>query len=311
MMEALAAGVDYVVIVAQDTHLEPDVVQALVDVAEAQATAGAQPKLLRREPDGRVVVHSRGNELHYLGVGSWRATVIPTARSPCGQSPTRAAPWCSTGPARSEVGTFDPALYTYHEDSDLGWRLRLAVWEALLTPDAAVHHDYDFARPAWKRKWYYVDRNRLVNVLIHHRAATLAVLAPALLAFDPVGLVYAARSGWLGERLDVYEFFMRPASWRYLAAKRRGADAAAATRPRVRAVPLRPVRLRAGGHPRGALAPRLESFAAYWSVVRRLLASWWMTALGRVRLPVYQRSPTAFVRSSITGVALRQACERA
>ena len=70
MREALAAGVDYVMIATQDTHLEPDALLALVDVAEANPAAGAvQPKLLRREPDGRVVVHSRGNELHYLGVG--------------------------------------------------------------------------------------------------------------------------------------------------------------------------------------------------------------------------------------------------
>jgi GT2 family glycosyltransferase len=70
MQEALAAGVDYVVIVTQDTDLAPDVLRALVDAAERHPAAGAvQPKLMRREPDGRAVIHSRGNELHYLGVG--------------------------------------------------------------------------------------------------------------------------------------------------------------------------------------------------------------------------------------------------
>jgi GT2 family glycosyltransferase len=70
MQQALAAGVDYVVIVTQDTDLAPDVLRALVDAAERHPTAGAvQPKLMRRAPDGRAVIHSRGNELHYLGVG--------------------------------------------------------------------------------------------------------------------------------------------------------------------------------------------------------------------------------------------------
>jgi GT2 family glycosyltransferase len=97
MQEALAAGVDYVVVVTQDTHLTPDVLRALVDVAERHPTAGAvQPKLMRREHDGRAVIHSRGNELHYLGVGFVGGEVSPTARSPRIRSPTPAARACST-----------------------------------------------------------------------------------------------------------------------------------------------------------------------------------------------------------------------
>src|ERR687892_389323 len=56
--EALAAGSDYILVVTQDTHLEPNAMQALVEVAETHPAAGAvQPKLLRREADGEVVIH--------------------------------------------------------------------------------------------------------------------------------------------------------------------------------------------------------------------------------------------------------------
>ena len=274
MREALAAGVDYVVIATQDTHLEPDVVRALVDVAEAHPTAGAvQPKLLRREPDGRVVLHSRGNELHYLGVGFVGGDGEPDR--PLAVRPIAYASGAGVlyrARALREVGTFDPALFMYHEDSDLGWRLRLAGWDALLAPDAVVHHDYDFARPAWKGKWYYVERNRLINVLTHYRAATLALLAPALLAFEPVGLLYAARRGWLAERLAVYGFFARPATWRYLAAKRRAVQALRRRRDRD-LVPLLSARFSFGPVATTAVRWGLDPvFAAYWSVVRRLLA---------------------------------------
>ena len=37
-----------------------------------------------------------------------------------------------------------------------------------------MHHDYDFSRSAWK--FHYVERNRLVNVLTHYDARTLALL---------------------------------------------------------------------------------------------------------------------------------------
>jgi GT2 family glycosyltransferase len=273
MERALAAGADYVVVVTQDTHLEPDVLTALVEVAEAQPTAGAvQPKLLRREPDGRVVIHSRGNALHYLGVGFVGGDGEPDR--PLDVRPITYASGAAAlyrAAALRAVGTFDPSLFMYHEDSDLGWRLRLSGWDCLLAPAAVVHHDYDFARPAWKRKWYYVERNRLLNVLTHHHVATLALLAPALLAFEPVGLLYAARNGWLRERLAVYGFFARPSSWRRLLAKRREVQARRRRRDRD-LVPFLSARFTFGPVATAAVRFVLDPvFAAYWRVVSRLI----------------------------------------
>jgi GT2 family glycosyltransferase len=274
MQEALAGGAHYVVIATQDTYLEPEVLCELVEVAEAHpAAAAVQPKLLRREADGRVVIHSRGNELHYLGVGFVGGD--GEADRPLDVGPIAYASGAGVlyrAQALREVGVFDPVLFMYHEDSDLGWRLRLAGWEALLAPAAVVYHDYDFARPTWKQKWYYVERNRLINVLTHYRAATLAVLAPALLAFEPVGLLYAARNGWLRERLAVYGFFMRPAAWRHLAAKRRAVQALRRRRDRDLA-PFLSARFAFGPVATAAVRWVLDpAFAAYWSVVSRLLA---------------------------------------
>jgi hypothetical protein len=273
MQRALADGADHVVVITQDTDLEPDALAALVDVAESHPEAGAiQPKLLRREPDGRVVIHSRGNALHYLGVGFVGGDGEPDR--PLAIQPIAYASGAAVlyrAAALRAVGTFDPVLFMYHEDSDLGWRLRLAGWECLLAPAAVVHHDYDFARPAWKRKWHYVERNRLINVLTHYHAATLALLAPALLAFEPVGWLYAARSGWLGERLAVYGFFARPATWRYLAAKRRAVQALRRRRDRD-LVPLLSARFAFGPVATAAVRWVLDPvFSTYWRVVSRLI----------------------------------------
>jgi GT2 family glycosyltransferase len=273
MEQALRDGVDHVVVITQDTVLEPGALGALVDVAEAHPSAGAvQPKLLRREPDGRVVIHSRGNVLHYLGIGFVGGDGEPD-RALAVQPITYAsgAAVLYRASALRAVGTFDPALFMYHEDSDLGWRLRLAGWEVLLAPAAVVHHDYDFARPTWKRKWYYVERNRLINLLTHYHAATLVLLAPALLAFEPIGWLYATRRGWLGERLAVYGFFLRPRSWRYLRAKRRSVQTLRRRRDRD-LVPLLASRFAFGPLATGAVRWILDPvFAGYWWAVSRLI----------------------------------------
>jgi GT2 family glycosyltransferase len=232
-----------------------------------------QPKLVRRDADGVTVLHSRGNHLHYLGVGfvggdgepDRALEVQPIAYASGAGVLYRAS-------ALREVGTLDPALFMYHEDSDLGWRLRLAGWETLLAPGAVMHHDYDFERPAWKRKFYYVERNRLLNVLTHYHAGTLLVLTPALLVFEPLGVLYAATRGWMAERLAVYGYFLKPATWRYVAAKRRTVQALRRRGDRD-LVPHLSSRFAFGPLATPAVRFVLDPlFNAYWTVAKRLIA---------------------------------------
>ena len=274
MREALAGGADYVVIVTQDTQAEPVFLDALVAVAEAHPEAGAvQPKLLRRDAAGETVLHSRGNELHYLGVGFVGGDGEPDR--PLEVQPIAYASGAGVlyrASALHQVGTLDPALFMYHEDSDLGWRLRLAGWETLLAPDAVLHHDYDFERPAWKRKFYYVERNRLLNLLTHYHAATLLLLAPALIMFEPLGVLYAAMRGWMAERIAVYAYFLRPSTWRYVAAKRRTVQALRRRGDR-ELVPHLSSRFAFGPLATPPVRFVLDPlFNAYWSVVKRLIA---------------------------------------
>ncbi len=273
MERALADGAEYVAIVTQDTYLEPDWLRALVDVAQSRPRAAAvQPKILRRDPTGTVVIHTRGNELHFLGVGFVGGDGEPDREldvtSICYAS---GAGVLYRSQALRDVGVFDPALFMYHEDSDLGWRMRLAGWDVVLAPRAVMHHDYDFSRSAWK--FHYVERNRLVNVLTHYDGRTLALLAPALLLFEPVTVAYALKSGWLRERLGVYGFFLRPRTWRYLAAKRRAVQRLRRVPDRA-LIPFLSARFNFGPLATAAVRRLVDPFfAAYWSVVRRLI-SW-------------------------------------
>jgi GT2 family glycosyltransferase len=271
MQRALDQGADYVAIVTQDTYLEPDWLSALVDVARSRPRVGAvQPKIMRRDDAGTAVIHTRGNELHFLGVGFVGGDGEPDrdleVASICYAS---GAGVLYTAAALRDVGVFDPALFMYHEDSDLGWRMRLAGWDVVLAPKAVMHHDYDFSRSA--RKFHYVERNRLVNILTHYDARTLALLAPALLLFEPVTLVYALKSGWLRERLGVYAFFLRPRTWRYLAAKRRAVQRLRRVTDRALA-PWLSSRFHFGPLASAAVRGIVDPFfAAYWTIARRLI----------------------------------------
>lgn len=272
MREALAAGADYVAIMTQDTEVDPGWLRELTRVAEEHPRAGAvQPKLLRRDDAGRLVVHSWGNELHYLGVG-----YVGGDGAPDRELTVRAVGYASgagvlyRSSALREVGLCDPELFMYHEDTDLSWRLRLAGWEVLLGPRAIMQHHWEFDRGG-SAKLYLIERNRLVNLLTHYRVRTLLLVAPALVLLEICSLGFAGRHGWLRRRLGVYVYLLRASTRRYLAAKRRSVQA-------IRRVPDRAVAAHLTGRidapfvGRAVLSLLNPLLAGYWRLVRPLIA---------------------------------------
>jgi GT2 family glycosyltransferase len=68
---------------------------------------------------------------------------------------------------RLSTGVFDRTFFMYFEDVDLGWRARLAGWEARYVPEAIVHHR--FHASSGRRGRHFVAlhcyRNRLRTLL--------------------------------------------------------------------------------------------------------------------------------------------------
>jgi hypothetical protein len=95
-------------------------------------------------------------------------------------------------------GGFRQGFFMYPEDSDLGWRLRLAGLRVVRAPTSRVAHDYDFSRSPGKLFW--LERNRLLMLGTNYRTSTLLLLSPALAVVEGGVWVVAARDGWLGEK---------------------------------------------------------------------------------------------------------------
>lgn len=271
MLEALAWGVDYVAVITQDVLLDPAWLRELLAVAERHPRAGAiQPKILRGDQHGGTVINTWGNELHFLGVGF-------SGGDGCPDQPLaiRPVPYASgaglllRASALRAVGVFDPEFFMYHEDTDLSWRLRLNGYDILLAPRAVMFHAYDFKKGA--DKFYYIERNRLINIFTHYRFRTLALISPALVAFEIMVLAYAFRHGWLRTRLAVYAFFLRAGTWVYLRRKRRQVQSIRRVRDRVIVDQM------TGWIDFGALQSSVlryvvnPLFSAYWRLVRRLI----------------------------------------
>ncbi len=119
-----------------------------------------------------------------------------------------------------EIGLLDEDFQFYLEDSDLGFRGRLAGWKAKFIPDARVYHMYSATTGKYSpRKAYYIERNRIWFIIkllplgmilasIYYSCKRYTYQAVAIVThkgssgnfvkeYSFVKLVYAVCKGWL------------------------------------------------------------------------------------------------------------------
>jgi GT2 family glycosyltransferase len=218
---ALARGAEFVYLLNADTEVTPAFLRESVAVARRTPEAGAVQSLLVLWSE-RDRVNTAGNVIHYLGFGYCARFREPV--SSIGPEPREVA-YCSgasvlyRAEALERAGLLDEELFLYHEDLDLGWRLRLAGYRNVLAPTSVVLHKYEFSRNP--EKFYYMERNRLLVMLMNVRLRNLAVLAPLLVASEFGLCALAATSGWLPQKVRGTLHLLRPAAWRHIARGRR------------------------------------------------------------------------------------------
>lgn len=230
---ALARGAEFVYLLNQDTSVAPDFLDEAVRAAQADSKIGAVQSFLLLHPE-RDRVNSMGNAIHFLGFGYTRGYRL--LRS---DAEDEIARWRQRDPALRiayasgagalfsaaalrEAGLFDEELFLYHEDLDLGWRLRLAGYENVLAPQSVVYHEYEFSRSIGK--WYWMERNRFLVLAKNYRLATLVLILPALVLMELGIIALSLRSGWWREKFKGYAYLARLHNWQMLLHKRREAQ---------------------------------------------------------------------------------------
>jgi GT2 family glycosyltransferase len=224
---ASAARGDVMVLLNPDAEARPDCLERLLEVFEGRpdvGVVGAQVLM----PDG-VTTNAGHNPVHPTGL-SWSGGLHePAEDGP--DRPVLAVSGAALAVRRrvwEQVGGFSEPFFTYVEDTDLCWRVRLAGHDVRYCPRAAVVHDYAFQK---RGKWFYLERNRglLLGRVLDGR--TLLLLAPMLLATELAICLVASRSGWWGEKRAAYADLWRRRQWlradrRRVQALRRVPDAA-------------------------------------------------------------------------------------
>ena len=109
------------------------------------------------------------------------------------------------------VGGFCARYFTYHEDVELCWRVRLAGWDVRFCPRARVRHAYAFDGKA--AKWRHLERNRAWLVLSAYERRTLLALAPLLAATELGIAASAAAQRLVADKLAAYRELWAARGW--------------------------------------------------------------------------------------------------
>jgi GT2 family glycosyltransferase len=180
---AATSGATYLAVLNDDTTLDPEWMEAMVETADGDPQIGmcAAKVLLAKEgtidsagmllcPDGSSKQQGHGRPAETFG--EVEEVLLPSGSAALYRRSMFV-----------ELGGFDASFFLYCEDTDLGLRARRAGWKCMFVPQAVVQHHYSStAGRVSPLKAYYVERNRLFVVLKNYPLRMLWRVLPATIA---------------------------------------------------------------------------------------------------------------------------------
>jgi GT2 family glycosyltransferase len=258
---------DVIALVNGDAIAEPTALARLAEVALRPDVGIATASV--RLADTPELLNSGGNDIHFLGV-SWAGRF----RQPADQWPAQHDVSSASGAGMAvrkelwdELGGFDEHYFIYHDDTEMSLRCWQRGLRVVYVPEAVIAHNYEFSKNP--RKFYLLERNRLITVSTLYGGRTLALLAPTLIVFELAMLVLAIREGWARQKVAGWGWLLKHLTW---LRTRRAALQAERTVADRDLTHLFVDRLDPGNYPvSSALRPFDAMLASYWRIVRRFV----------------------------------------
>ncbi|HEX9429458.1 MAG TPA: glycosyltransferase family 2 protein, partial [Candidatus Bathyarchaeia archaeon] len=202
---------DYVVLLNDDTVVEPDWLNQLVEVAESDSSiAACQPKLkMLKSPDYFEYNGACGGMIDLCGIPFTRGRLFDRAEEDFGQYDKKVEVFWASGAAMflryraaREVGYLDDLFYFHMEEIDLSWRLRMRGYKVVSVPSSVVYH-LGGATPV-PRTSFLKHRNNLLMLAKNYSWQSLAVFLPIRLFMDAGYLAYLSLKGRYKFGLDAF-----------------------------------------------------------------------------------------------------------
>ncbi|MHB0856755.1 MAG: glycosyltransferase family 2 protein [Anaerolineae bacterium] len=195
---AAALG-DVLVMLNNDTEVDPAWLAALVDALDRYPEAGSAASRIMLF-DNRRVLHSAGDLYQSNGLPNSRGVWQPYGPPYDVEEPVFGGCGGAVAYRRAmleDVGLFEEAFFMYCEDVDLNWRAQLAGWPCIYVPQAVVYHHLS-ATGGGKLASFFVGRNTIWVIARNVPSGVCKRHRRAMIAAQKTILWDALRS-WRGE----------------------------------------------------------------------------------------------------------------
>ena len=193
---------DYIMILNPDTIVESNWIEELISAYNKFGEGLYQPKHLSLNE--KTVYMSAGNMLNIFGFGYAREKgnkdenqfnkieEIGYASGTC---------LFTSSAVLKKVGLFDPFIFLYHDDLDLGWRASQLGIKSYYVPTSLIYHAESYSLKWNAEKFYWLERNRKYCILTHYSKQTYSKIFPTLLAVDFFVWMFYLTKGFLGSKI--------------------------------------------------------------------------------------------------------------
>jgi len=210
---------DYIAILNPDTLVKPDWLDELILGYRTFGEGLYQPKLL--SIDDKTRINTAGNMVQLFGFGFSRGK----GEKDTGQYDSLHKIGFASGACLftaktvfDKLGGFEPFLFAYNEDMDLGWRAAKIGIDSYFIASAVVYHAESYSHKWSATKFFLLEQNRLYCILTHYSLGTRIKLAPFFVLTELALLFYFASKKMLKQKIRAYSSIIR--NKKYIAKKR-------------------------------------------------------------------------------------------
>ena len=195
----IASG-EFLVILNPDTIVDPEWLNELMKNFEEHGDGLYQPKFLTT--NDHTILMSTGNMIQIFGFGFSRSKGdLDKKLFEESEEISYASGTClfTTKKIMNKLNMFDPFLFAYHDDLDLGWRAALQGIPSFYTPKSIVYHPPEGFSFKWSNfKYYLLEKNRIYCILTHYSRKTIYKMLPALIVVEIAVLLFYIKRRMLG-----------------------------------------------------------------------------------------------------------------
>lgn len=209
---AIEDGFDYIFFLNMDTEFDKEFVNEAVKAYESDDGIGiVQSKLLLHpQVNGEYKLNSKGNSMTFLGFGycAGDGKIDEVEDKILNITYSSGAAILISKKNWEKIGSCDESYFMYHDDAEIGFKVKICGLRIVLAPRSVVYHKHEFGRSIMQIN--FMERNRIRFLLEFLKIPTLILIFPAFVIMEIGMFPYAVINKWALTKLKVYAWFFNP-----------------------------------------------------------------------------------------------------